>query len=113
MMCDCTSFYNKSAVGNRIRQRRKEMHLTREQLAEKLDKSLRMIGDLERGSVGMSIETLLSLCSVLKTTPNDLLLLDGDENDSELKWAIDALSHASDHVRAGAVDILRAYLRSL
>ena len=113
MMYDCIFFYDKAAVGRRIRKRRMEMHLTREQMAEKLDKSMRMVGDIERGTVGMSIETLLNLCSVLKTTPNDLLLFDQTANDSELAWALDALSHASDHVRASAIDILRAYLRSV
>ena len=89
------------------------MHLTREQMAEKLDKSLRMVGDLERGSVGMSIETLLSLCSVLKTTPNDLLLFEETGKDSELDWAMNTLSNVPDHVRASAIEILRAYLRSV
>lgn len=113
MMCDCIFPYDKAAVGQRIRKRRLEMHLTREQMAEKLDKSMRMVGDMERGTVGMSIETLLTLCSVLKTTPNDLLLFDQPANDSELDWAMDALSHAPEHVRASAIEILRAYLRSV
>ena len=113
MMCDCIFSYDKAAVGQRIRKRRMEMHLTREQMAEKLDKSLRMVGDLERGSVGMSIETLLRLCAVLKTTPNDLLLFDKTVHDSEWTWVLDALSHAPHTVRASAIDILRAYLRSV
>ncbi len=113
MMCDCILSYDKAAVGQRIRKRRMEMHLTREQMAEKLDKSLRMVGDMERGTVGMSIETLLTLCSVLKTTPNDLLLFDEARNDDELSWAMDALSNASEHARASAIEILRAYLRSV
>lgn len=112
-MCDCIFFYDKAAVGQRIRKRRLEMHFTREQMAEKLDKSMRMVGDLERGTVGMSIETLLDVCNVLKTTPNDLLLFDQTSNDGELAWAIDALSHAPDHARSIAIDILRAYLRSV
>jgi len=55
---------------------------------------------------------LLCLCEALKTTPNDLLLPGAKPSDSELDWAIDALTNASDHVRSSAIDILRSYLRS-
>ena len=109
----CEYIYQKIEVGNRIRERRKALGLTQEQLAEKIDKSWRFMVDLERGNVGMSIETLLRLCAVLKTTPNDLLLFDKTVHDSEWTWVLDALSHAPDHVRASAIDILRAYLRSV
>ena len=104
--------YNKKAVGTRIREQRVKMHYTQEELAEKIDKSWRLIIDLERGAVGMSIETLLALCGALKTTPNHLLLFDGDpKDDSDLNWATDALAQSSDKVRATAIEILRAYLR--
>lgn len=109
----CEYIYRKIEVGNRIRERRKALGLTQEQLSEKIDKSWRFMVDLERGKVGMSIETLLTLCSVLKTTPNDLLLFDQPANDSELDWAMDTLSNAPEHVRASAIEILRAYLRSV
>ena len=109
----CEYIYRKTEVGNCIRERRRSLGLTQEQLAEKIDKSWRFMVDLERGKVGMSIETLLHLCAVLKTTPNDLLLFDKTVHDSEWTWVLDALSHAPDHVRASAIDILRAYLRSV
>ncbi len=108
----CEYIYRKTEVGNCIRERRRSSP-DPEQLAEKIDKSWRFMVDLERGKVGMSIETLLRLCAVLKTTPNDLLLFDKTVHDSEWTWVLDALSHAPDHVRASAIDILRAYLRSV
>ena len=104
--------YDKASVGERIRIYRTALHLTQEQLAEKLDKSWRFVNNLERGAVGMSMETLLALCGALKTTPNHLLLFDGDPaDDGGLKWAMDALAHAPASVRDTAVEILRAYLR--
>jgi len=87
--------YDKIAVRIRIREKRLALRLTQ-----------------ERGAVGMSIETLMSLCDVLKTTPNNLLLPGDRAEDDELQWAIEALTNASDHVRASAIDILRSYLRS-
>lgn len=104
--------YDKVAVGIRVREKRLAMHMTQEKVAEKMDKSLRLITEIERGTVGMSIETLLCLCEALKTTPNDLLLPNAKPSDSELDWVIDALTNASEHVRSSAIDILRSYLRS-
>ena len=104
--------YDKVAVGSRIREKRLALHMTQEKVAEKTEKSLRLITEIERGAVGMSIETLMCICEALKTTPNDLLLPDAKASDSELDWLIEALSNASDHVRSSASDILRSYLRS-
>ena len=104
--------YDKAAVGSRIREKRLALHLTQEKVAERLDKSLRLVTELERGTVGMSIETLLRLCDVLKTTPNELLLPGVETNEDELQWAINALTNASEHIRSSAIDILRSYLRS-
>lgn len=104
--------YDKAAVGLRVREKRLAMHLTQEKAAEKMDMSLRSITDIERGAVGMSIETLMALCDVLKVTPNDLLLPSPNKTDSELDWAINVLTNANDHVRTSAIDILRSYLRS-
>ena len=110
MMCDFV--YDKAAIGARIREKRLALRLTQDDLAEKADRSLRTIAEIERGNVGMSIDTCLVLCGVLKVTPNDLLLPASTPVDSELDWAILALTNANDHVRAIAIDILRAYLRS-
>jgi len=104
--------YDKFAVGRRIREKRLSLGLTQERLAERLGKSLRLIVEIERGAVGMSIETLMALCEALKTTPNDLLLPGGQTDEDELQWVIQALTSASEQVRSGAIDILRAYFRS-
>ncbi|MDO4568660.1 MAG: helix-turn-helix transcriptional regulator [Clostridia bacterium] len=104
--------YDKPAVGVRVQEKRLALRLTQEMVAERLGKSLRLITEIERGMVGMSIETLLGLCEVLKTTPNDLLMPQKENAESELDWVMGALTNASDHVRASAIDILRTYLRS-
>ena len=61
------------ALGQKIRQLRRIENLTQEELAQKLGVSISFVGHLERGTRTASLETLLSLCAVLKTTPNDLL----------------------------------------
>lgn len=101
--------YNKDAVGARIQKKRLALGLTQ----EKLDKSLRFVTEIERGAVGMSIETLLCMCGVLKTTPDEMLLSGTSEEDTELKWLIETLSNCPEAVRATAIEILRAYLKSV
>ena len=105
--------YDKPSIGARIQEKRLALRLTQENVAEKLEKSLRLVTDIERGEVGMSIETLLSLCDILKTTPNDLLLPNEKAQDTELDWLLDALSNVSAPVRTCAIDIVRSYLRSV
>ena len=69
--------YDYQLVGNRIRTRRKEIGLTREILAERTNRAPKYIADIERGTCGMSIETLLSFCKELNLSPNTLLLGNG------------------------------------
>lgn len=80
----CNFMYDRIAVGFRIQEKRKLSGLTQEKLAEKIDKSLRLIADLERGAVGMSMATLFELCNALKVTPNDLLLAPSEADPSEM-----------------------------
>lgn len=105
--------YDKVAVGARIQAKRKELHITQEKLAEMMEKSLRLVADVERGATGISIGTLFELCNALKVTPNDLLLPSTDENHTELDWLISTLENCPDHVRSTAIDLLRVYLRSV
>lgn len=105
--------YDKIFTGERIREHRLALGLTQETLSERINKSFRTMTDIERGIVGMSMETLFNLCNALKVTPNDLLVPEKSVPDHELAWVTQALSNLSAHDRAGAIDILRAYLRTL
>ncbi len=105
--------YNKRAVGLRIGEKRRKQHLTQEELAEKIEKSLRTIADVERGVAGVSIETLFDLCSALDTTPDGLLLPETNSEDQDVNWLTQALKNCTEHQRATAIDIVRAYLHSL
>ncbi len=108
--------YDKYAVGDRIRKQRERLAITQENLAERIERSWRLVADIERGAAGMSMETLFRLCNALRVTPNDLLLPGGNPEDgeeAELAGLVDALKNSPARVRAGAIDILRAYLRSV
>ena len=52
-------------MGKRIKQRRKELHLTQEALAEQAGISASFMGHIERGSRIASLDTMLSICIAL------------------------------------------------
>lgn len=58
------------AVGERIRRRRTELGLTQAQLAEQLDRSTKFCADIERGTCGMSINTLMQFSCALQLSPS-------------------------------------------
>ena len=105
--------YDKIAIGNRIREHRDRLGLTQEELAERIERSWRLVADLERGAVGFSMETLFRLCNALQAAPNDLLLPEADGDLREVEWLTSALRNSPARVRDAAAEILRAYLRSV
>lgn len=61
------------ALGGRIKNKRLELNLTQEQLAEKLELSAVYIGQIERGERKMTIETLVKLANSLNSSIEELL----------------------------------------
>lgn len=59
--------------GHRVRQRRKELKYTQEQLAKMCRLSLSFLGHIERGTRKASIDTLILLANALKVDANYLL----------------------------------------
>lgn len=69
-----------SNIGKNIKDYRQKNNLTQAQLANILDMHRQTYSQLERGVYTPSLEKVLEMCSILKITPNDLLL-DGREFD--------------------------------
>ena len=68
------SSINYERIGERIKKRRKEMHLSQSELAEKVDLSNNHISSIETGKQGFSMETLALICDALEVSPDYLLL---------------------------------------
>ncbi|MCL2812608.1 MAG: helix-turn-helix domain-containing protein [Clostridia bacterium] len=64
------------ALGQRIKQHRKWLMLTQEQVASAAELSTSFYGHIERGTRVASIATLLSISCTLGTTPDALLETD-------------------------------------
>lgn len=60
-------------IGERIKAAREAARLTQEKFAEQIDVSPQFVSDLERGVVGISVQTLKRTCGVLRVSSDDLL----------------------------------------
>ena len=57
-------------LGQNIRNIRKNLQLTQEQFAEKLDLNPQFISQIETGKVGISIDNAINICNLANTSPN-------------------------------------------
>ena len=62
-----------AAIGERVRIRRKSLHLTQEKLAELTGISVAFVGHIERGTRKLSVETLYDLCKALDVSADYLM----------------------------------------
>lgn len=63
-----------SLLGKRVADLRKQRKLTQEKLAEKADMSSNYLSHIETSRSIPSLETLMTLCTVLDVTPDTILL---------------------------------------
>ena len=84
-------------VGKNIRSIRLSRGITQEAIAEKLNKSINFVSLLEKGSSGVSLQTLVDICNILQVDANSifkgLLTYNIEEKD---RYIIDNISAFSD-----------------
>ena len=77
-------------MGVRIAQRRKELHLTQEQLAEKMGVSLQTVSCIELGKKAVRPENLANLCTYLGVSSDYILY--GKRNEQQMSETVAKLS---------------------
>lgn len=94
-------------VGARIRKRREELGLTRDELAEKSSLSIQFMAKVETGQSRMSTTSLYNVARALNLSA-DYILFGSDEKptDSEVE---DLLASLTKRDKELAVDILRKF----
>jgi len=60
-------------VGQNIRARRKQARLSQEKLAEKAELSYKYLGEVERGCVNVSLDSLMRIARALGVRLGDLI----------------------------------------
>ncbi|MBP5662229.1 MAG: helix-turn-helix transcriptional regulator [Clostridia bacterium] len=99
-------------IGARMYRARKARGLTQAEVAEAAEISDRTYADIERGSVNMRLETMLSICTALKITPDELLTtVPPDETDTE--EILSLLNTCGAAEKQTALKLLKVYLQSL
>lgn len=73
--------YDRYSVGERIQKRRQSLGLSQEALAERMDRATKYCSDIERGTCGMSVETMLSFSEHLNMSLDYMMFGLGDSPD--------------------------------
>lgn len=100
-----------AALGKRIRDERLMQRLTLEKLAERTDKSINFIGQIERGEGKPSLETLVDIANALGVTVDSLLSDNIKACDNSIDKEISALLHKMNHSgKRFILDVVKRYL---
>lgn len=109
--------YDRLAAGERIRARRKLLGLTQEEMAERIGRVPKYYADIERGSCGMSVETLVSLSRALDLSLDYIILGEGNDGDEsrkdEVTVILDLIERSPDRRRDYALRLLKLFLAAL
>lgn len=106
--------YDRIPVGERIRLQRKALGLTVDDLAERIGRVPKFCADIERGQAGMSIDTMLKICSQLKMSLDYLLLGKSDcDCTNETELILSALNQCTEKQRKDAYALLKLFLTAI
>lgn len=108
--------YDRLAAGERIRIKRSLLGFTQDEMAEKIDRASKYYADIERGSCGMSVETLMSLSETLDM-PLDYIIYGKETNENgypeqtdEVSAILTLLDNSEQRDRDYALRLLKLFL---
>lgn len=99
---------NNIEIGQKIREQRKKLKMSREKLAESMELSVNYLGKIERGQTFFSIDTLLKFSKVLGVTPNYLLSYSNNEAEKDRHELIDMIESCSKKQTQFLLEIARS-----
>ena len=102
--------YSFEYIGKRIQQARKSKRYTQAELAEMIDMSSKNLSCLERGTTGLSVPTLISLCNVLDISSDYILF--GNEDNKTSNPICNLLSKLPDEKQHQAEKLLEVFVES-
>lgn len=97
------------AIGQRLRQQRNKLHLTREQFAELADIGAGYYGQIEVGTSQMSIDTLIKVAKASRLSM-EYILLGEDDPAADLPALNAMLAHCSPRELRLAEKVLQLFL---
>lgn len=97
-------------MGNRIKEQRKLLDYTQEQFAEKLNISVTFVADIELGKKGMSLDTLIKICSLLSVSADYLIWGNGEKAENNIAALTAELSESE---MKYAEDLMRTFVKAI
>ena len=99
---------NYKQLGKKIRERRKDMHVTQEQLANDLLVNPSHISNIENNRVKISLPTLVHVCNALNTTIDYILADEYSNTSSAIEQAVlHELHSCSDETKEQILKIIK------
>lgn len=86
-----------AGIGKRIQNRRKQLMLTQEQLAEMMNVSIQMVSNLERGNKAIRISNLINLSQILNISTD--YILTGKETTDDIQTLTTHIAQLPDRER--------------
>ena len=108
--------YDRLAAGDRIRLKRTLLGLTQDEMAERINRAPKYYADIERGSCGMSIETLMALSSSLNMSLDYIIYgknfseNEKEQHTEEVAAIINMLDNSSVRNQKYAKEMLKLFL---
>lgn len=98
--------YNFEFIGKRVQQARKAKRYTQAELAEMIDMSAKNLSCLERGTTGISIPTLMTLCKALEVSADYILFgNEAGERQSTVSILLSKLPEQKQHQAEKLLDV--------
>ncbi|MCM1063613.1 MAG: helix-turn-helix domain-containing protein [Eubacterium sp.] len=108
--------YDRLAAGDRIRLKRTLLGFTQDEMAERINRASKYYADIERGSCGMSVETLMAISASMNMSMDYIIYGKEDGEDEkgshteEVAAIVNMLDHAQTRNRKYALDMLKLFL---
>lgn len=83
---------NTLEIGNRIRMRREELNITKNEMSEILDVTPKFCSDIELGARGMSLKTLMKISKTLYVSTDYILFGEEESEGEKTPFALFALT---------------------
>lgn len=98
-------------IGKRILDRRKQLRMTQEELAEKADLTTQTISSAELGKKALRPENVIKICAALEISTDYLLL--GNVTDGDYSYLSDKISGLSSTEYRYLEDIIHSYVSAI
>ena len=98
-------------IGKRLYQRRKQVGMTQDALAEWANITSQTISTAELGKKAMRADTIIRVCESLDITPNYLLL--GEVTSQDVAFLTEKISQLSPEQYRHLEDIINSYIAAL